>query len=70
MKEPTLEDRMVAAHKLGVLTFERYGCLEFETLIRMLIETQVFDNMAEIMAYLAGYEGAQRRAKDDGRTTH
>ena len=62
MENPSLEDRMVAAHKLGMLTFDKYGKLPMATIVRMLHETGVFETMAEQMAYMAGYHGASLRA--------
>jgi hypothetical protein len=62
-----LEDRMVAAHKTGVLTFQRFGKLPPQVLANMLRETGVFPTPAETLAYLAGYHGAMKRAERDGR---
>jgi hypothetical protein len=70
MAEPTLEDRMIAAHKLGMVTFKAFGGLPLELLSRMLAETGLFDTMAENMAFLAGYQGAQRRAAGTNQDNH
>jgi hypothetical protein len=63
MENPSLEDRMVAAHKLGIVTFQRVGKVAPELLAQMLAETGLFDTMAETMAFLAGYTGEIRRAR-------
>jgi hypothetical protein len=62
----SLEDNMVAAHKMGVVVFNKYGDVAAPHLVQMMQDTELFDTVAERMAFLAGFHGAMRRAKQKG----